>query len=96
MCRGRVEMSAPPREKLAFQAKAVQTLISLSDKQGDFEQSAMYAVGRMCLLRMPSECIPLYVDAEHSSVAFGDQEVVITLTRWKPSRKPCVIRRQCC
>ena len=35
---------------------------------GDNEQAAILAIGRLFLLRVPSECLPLEVDGQHSQV----------------------------
>ena len=96
VCRGKVKSSAPPRAKLALLARDVQKLVSLSLAEQDQEQCALYAVGRHCVFRMPSECIPLELDGEHSSVVISKDELVVTLMRRKTSRTPSVIKRSCC
>lgn len=94
--RGRRKLSALPRTKLALQSTAVQKLVAQAEAAGDQEQAAILAVSRLFLLRVPSECLPLQIQGEHSEVQVDGEELVITLSRRKPSRRPSVLRRSCC
>jgi hypothetical protein len=96
VCRGRLKLSNPPREKLALQAKQVRELIRMAEEEGDIEQCALLAVGRLCLSRMPSECFPLEVRGEHSEVQIESDVLRILLVRRKHTNRPTLIERSCC
>ena len=55
----------------------------------------MYAVVRLFLLRVPSECAPLEVDGPHSQITLEDDAVTITLYRRKNAAAPSVLKRHC-
>ena len=57
--------------------------------------ATVYAVARLFLFRVPSECLPLQRHGEHSRIELQDDEVCITLFRRKNCRKPSLIRRKC-
>ena len=58
VCRGRKKLADLPRERLALQAQDVRRLVRLASDRNDIQQCAMLTVGRLFLLRMPSECLP--------------------------------------
>ena len=96
VCRGRAKLSDPPKQKLALQATDVRALVKHALKVGDVEQAAILAAGRLFLFRVPSECIPLELNGQHSQLAVEDDVLTITLMRRKNTRIPSVLRRKCC
>lgn len=96
VCRGRSKQLPMTSERLALQAPAVQKITEAAEKEGDTELAAMVVVSRLCLLRVPSECVPLQTRGDHSVTSIHGEELVIQLTRRKPTRRHAVIRRLCC
>ena len=70
-------MASGVRPKLGLQARQVQQLVGLAEAEGDQEQCALLAVGRLCLLRMPSECLPLQIAGDHSEVSIEADTLTI-------------------
>ena len=94
--RGSLKEMPPHRPRLALQAAQVRSLIGVAEQRKDYEQAALLAVGRLFLFRMPSECFPLQLCGEHSSVEVHQNSVTITLASRKNSRGPSVLQRDCC
>lgn len=94
--RGCLKTSIAPRSRLALQAKDVQQLVKRAVDTNDFEQASLLAIGRLFLFRMPSECLPLQIDGEHSKIEFIGHEACITLMYRKSCRGPSTLRRECC
>lgn len=96
VARGQKKLSNPPRERLALQAPRVSALIKRAASESDTELATIFAVARLFLLRVPSECLRLQWDGDHSKVELTDSTATITLTRRKSSDRPSVLVRHCC
>ena len=88
--------AGPRKEKLALNSRVVAKLVGFAIQDGEREVAAPMAIGRLFLLRIPSEGIPLEWSGAHSSVQFSDTSATITLARRKNSKCPVELTRECC
>ena len=90
--RGAAKGGPPPRPWLALQADSVRRLVQIAKDRGDMEQAAILAIGRLFLFRVPSECLPLQVSGDHSTIQLEDAVAVVTLSSRKHTRGPSLLR----
>ena len=72
---------APKRPKLALTSKMVQLLIKEAVKDGHTDMACLMAVGRLFMLRIPSEGIPLEWNGGHSTIQVDYEKATLTLTK---------------
>ena len=90
------KVATPRRPKTAVTSKTVQALIKEAVKDDKPDMACLMAVGRLFMLRIPSEGIPLEWNGTHSSIEVDEQRAVITLATRKNSRVPVKLVRRCC
>ena len=64
-----------PRPKPSLKAEEAKKIMRASYVEGDVEFSVICCVARLFMLCVPSECLPLEIQGEHSSVAFKGLDV---------------------
>jgi hypothetical protein len=84
------------RPRVALKSKVVQSLIKEAVRDGHSDMACLMAVGRLFLLRIPSEGVPLEWSGEHSKITLTEEKATILLARRKNSNVPVELTRKCC
>ena len=84
-----------PKARPSLLSGDVKQLMRVAYLQGDYQFPMICCVARLFMLRVPSECLALEIQGEHSSVGLEGDAVTLTLFSRKNSRRPAIIRRSC-
>ena len=93
--RGAAKCRPEPVRRPAILAPEARRVIKAAMARNDVEMAAMYAIARLYMLRVPSECIPLQVAGGHSEIHTQEKAASIILFRRKNFQTPTVVHRHC-
>ena len=94
--RGVAKTKAKAPDRSALSTSQVKSIVNEAIKAEDYEMVTMVTVGRLFLLRIPSECVPMRWKGAHSAMEVDEQRAILTLTKRKNSQFPVKLVRDCC